>query len=150
MDMNYSVLVAISNRREAHRAAERLRQHGMRTDLAFDGLTAITAFLFAQPDMICIDARLLGQSGEPAFNIFARDALRTSTPVVVLKDPTVYEMPWCDRRTQFVDWGWKDDLADCLEPVIVDHFGLSLTSLNKPAFVSTIDAPAIDSALAAL
>jgi CheY-like chemotaxis protein len=148
--MNYSVLVAISNRREAHRAAERLRQLGIRTELAFDGLTALTAFLFAQPDMICIDARLLGQSGEPAFDIFARDALRTSTPVVVLKDPTVSEMPWCDRRTRFVDWGWQDDLADCLEPVIVDHFGLSLTNLSEAAFVSAIDSPTIDSPLAAL
>ena len=130
--MSHSVLVAIANRREAHRAAERLRQLGLHAELAYDSLTALTAFLFAQPDMICIDARLLGRDGEPTFDIFARDSLRTSTPVVVLKDPEIEDLPWCDRRTQFVDWDWEADLADCLEPIVVDHFGLSLMELGEP------------------
>jgi CheY-like chemotaxis protein len=133
--MNPSILVAVSNRRDAHRTAERLRYLGLNIELAYDGLTALTAFLFAQPDMICIDARLLGHDGEPTFDVFARDALRTSIPVVVLKDPNVLTMPWCDRRTQFVDWEWEDELADCLEPIIVEHFGLALTHLEEPVAV---------------
>ncbi len=127
--MSHSVLLATPQRRDAHRTAERLREIGMSVELAFDGLTALTAFLFAQPDMICIDSRLLGEDGEPTFDIFARDALRSSTPVIVLKDPDELEPAWSDRRTEFVDWQWESELAEGEAGEIVEHFGLSLTAL---------------------
>lgn len=127
--MSHSVLIATPQRREAHRTAERLREVGIQVELAFDGPTALTAFLFAEPEMICIDSRLLGQDGEPVFDIFGRDALRSDTPVIVLKDPSAPVPAWSDRRTQFLDWQWESELAECLEPMVVEHFGLSLTSL---------------------
>jgi CheY-like chemotaxis protein len=129
--MNPTILIAVSNRREAHRTAERCREMGLQVELAYDGLTALTAFLFAQPDMVCIDARLLSSDGEPTFDVFARDALRTSTPVIVMKDPNDDTRRWSDQRTQFIDWDWSAELADCLQPVIAKYFGISLTELNE-------------------
>ncbi len=126
--MSHSVLIAVADRHEARRAAERFRENGLDVQLAYDGLTALTAFLFSHPDMICIDAALLGNEGDAIFDILALDVLRLTTPVVVIQDPADPLAPRCDRRTKIVNW--DRELADCLETVVAEYFGLTLLSFE--------------------
>lgn len=131
--MSHTVLIAVADREAAHRAADRFREMGLEVQLAYDGLTALTAFLFSHPEMICIDAGLLGVEGDPIFDILALDVLRLTTPVIVLQDPNEPLAPRCDRRTRIVDW--DGELVDCLESAVADYFGLALLNLAQPANV---------------